>query len=470
MSQVRSTPKRTAAIATAAVVTLAAGPVASGAPDGDSNTQHPVTGSLHNTCDFPKAGAQPVTAGITATFPISVPPGKPVQGTEVSAKLVLPEPTVTALADAGVVSVEGIAHLDVPATYLGETTPAQARLGIIARPLPANGELQVEGRGEMDAVPTARPGDMVLRLGPPELALLLRTADGSLISDDPVAVVSCTAEAGQDTALTTVRVAPPAEDTTTPPPPGTSAPGGSDSPTTESGSAPPHADGARTEDEEDPGPCGAEIPDDAILTKRGFYNVVATTTVKKLDSEVVFGPPGYLGGDVWIWLRNDPETGTRLFCNGIRGDLLLPATRGSFTLFRFVPATSLIDVLPVGPAEGAIDPHTQDFTGQAITDMRLRDVRVNGTPFDVGPNCGTGTPIKIDLAAKQTEWNLATGGVMEADFTIPEFGTCGVTESLDPLFTNLVSGPGNHIRLEFSGIKDCTIPDPPPVCEQSAGR
>jgi hypothetical protein len=192
--------------------------------------------------------------------------------------------------------------------------------------------------------------------------------------------------------------------------------------------------------------------------------------VRKLNAEVTFGPPAWLGGGVWIWRRPRPGGGRPLFCNGIEGLLALPPTRGSFTIFRFVPASSLINVVPVGLAEGVIDPITFDFDGRAVTDMLLTDVRVGGTPMDVGPNCRTATPIAIDLHAEPTEWNLANGGVIQAEFTIPPFVGCGVAEPLDSLFTNLVSGPGNHIKIQFSPIRQCSLaPTPPPVCPPVGG-
>lgn len=470
--------RRIVAITVAAVLAMGLGQVASGVPGGEQDgAQDPVTKSLRSTCDFPVAGAQQhVLATITATFPVSAPAGAGVAATDITASLVLPEPAVAALRAAGARSVEGIAYLELAVAYPAGPGTAPVRLEITAQPLPDAGELLVEGPGAMDPVPAADPGELVFALGAPRLALVLRTEDGGLITDESVAVVPCTPEPDQDTALATVRVTEPDEaGTSTQPPPRTTGPttapggpatdpGGSPDSPGEPGQAPPATA------EEEPGPCGDVIPPDAAKSLNGYYDVVVKTIVKKLGSEITFGPPGYLGGQVWIWRRPRPGGGRPLFCNGIQGALALPAMRGSFVIFRFVPTTALVNVIPVGVAEGVVDPITFRFTGRAVTNMTLSDVRVGGTPLDVGPNCQTETPITIDLQAEQKDWNLANGGVMAAEFTIPEFSGCGVVEPLDSLFTNLVSGPGNQIRIDFGPIRQCSQANPPPpVCAPAGG-
>lgn len=449
-------------IVVAAATVLAVGQVAAGTPDGDQDgMQEPVTRSVLSTCDFPTAGARPATTSVTAAFPVAAPPDGQVVASDVGASVALPEPTVAALRAAGAKSIEGLAYLDLTVTQSGEPGAGQVRLEIPAQPLPEAGELVVAGPAEMDPVPTGRPGELTVALAPPRLALVLGTEDGGLITEQSVAVASCTLAPDQDLTLTTVAVVAGHDGvgTATRVPPGGSDP------------APEEGSGSTTAPVE-PGPpgaadnpCGEGIPPDAAKSLNGYYDIVVTATVAKLGSEIVFGPPAYMGGQVWIWRRPRPGGGPPLFCNGLRGALALPPALGSFTVFRFAPASSMVRIIPIGEAEGVVDPITFEFTGVAVNAMTLADVRVGGTPLDAGQHCATGPPVTIALRAAQKDWNLANGGVMESDFTIPEFAGCGVVEPLDTVFTNLVSGPGNHVKIEFSPIRQCSnAPEPPPVC------
>ncbi|GAB3487937.1 DUF6801 domain-containing protein [Amycolatopsis cihanbeyliensis] len=465
---------RGVAIAAVAALTLVAGPVAAGsAPETGDAVLQPVTTSLRNTCEFPAAGTQPLTAGVTASFPTVVEAPRELPAAEVSVGLVFPAETVTALRAAGRDSLAGTVRVNVFAQHAGKRARVQAKAELPAQPLPAEGELAVRAPGELEPIATSVAGEVALTLDRAEL-ILLGEAEGA----ESPAGVFCTLEEGQDAALGTVRVAA-ADRTPTPTPTTerTSPAAESSTPSTPSPrsttAAPEASQPARRAPEGPPGAaadtanlCGTEIPEDAIQVRRGYYDVVVTAGVTKLDSDIVFGPPGYLGGDLWLWLRSNPDTGGILYCNGIKGDLWLPETRDSFVIFRFVPTSALVKVTQTAPAEGSVDPLEFVFQGTATAMMTMRDVQVNGTPLDVGPNCGTSVPIEIELSSEPGEWDLANGGVMESEYSIPEFANCGTKEPLDSLFTNLVSGPGNHIRIEFSPIRECSVPDPPPVCAQ----
>ncbi|WP_216213135.1 DUF6801 domain-containing protein [Amycolatopsis aidingensis] len=484
MLSVRSVPRRRsrgAAVAAVAALTLVAGPVAAGsAPDTGDAVLQPVTTSLRNTCEFPGAGSQPLTAGLTASFPTVVRAPEDLRAADVSVGLVLPAGTVTALRAAGMDSLAGTVRVNAFAQHAGKRAKAQAKAELPAQPLPDDGELVLRLPGELEPIATNAAGEVALTLDRPELILLGEAETGTGAETGAAgspAGVFCTVEEGQDTALATVRVAaadrtPTPSTTTDPSTPGST--GSSTRSTIPSQSTVDTTDASSSAHRAGEGPpgaaadtanlCGTEIPPDAIQVRRGYYNVVVTAGVRKLDSDIVFGPPGYLGGDLWLWLRRNPDTGGILYCNGISGDLWLPETRDSFVIFRFVPASALVKVSQTAPAEGSVDPLEFVFEGTATAMMTMRDVRVNGTPLDVGPDCGTRVPIEIELSSEPGEWDLANGGVMESEYTIPEFANCGVTEPLDSLFTNLVSGPDNHIRIEFSPIRECSVPDPPPVC------
>ncbi|MBC6450579.1 hypothetical protein [Actinokineospora xionganensis] len=155
------------------------------------------------------------------------------------------------------------------------------------------------------------------------------------------------------------------------------------------------------------------------------------------------------------------------------GEMLMPPAPGYFVVFRFVPVTNNTSFVQVGDATGTID--IEDFAA-AETKVKVKlnlvisEVKQNGVPLDVGPNCRTVTPVDLELsgtinlgARKVNE----TEPVVEADraatiktsYTIPAFTGCGATENLSPLMTGLVSGPGNelitYLYNHCFGTSDC---------------
>ncbi|NUT51520.1 MAG: hypothetical protein HOV94_30120 [Saccharothrix sp.] len=161
------------------------------------------------------------------------------------------------------------------------------------------------------------------------------------------------------------------------------------------------------------------------------YQVDGVTRIAKLQSDLVIGP-GRLDAEL------DLSSGT------ITGDLWLPPSDGYFIVFGFVPTTARTEMIPVGKVTGTI------FDGQvnahAEVDIKLGDVAVDRQPLDVGPACVTAEPASLDVFGpfEMTKMKL-TGS-----YAIPTFGGCQGRERLDPLFTGLISGPGNTIELTLT--------------------
>lgn len=141
------------------------------------------------------------------------------------------------------------------------------------------------------------------------------------------------------------------------------------------------------------------------------------------------------------------------------GEMLMPPAPGYFVVFRFMPVTNNTSFVQVGDATGSID--IANFAeAKAIVKVKLNlvisEVKQNGAPLDVGPNCHTVTPVDLDLsgtinlgARKVNETEPVDkddlAGTIKASYVIPAFTGCGVTENLSPLMTGLVSGPGNKL-------------------------
>lgn len=151
--------------------------------------------------------------------------------------------------------------------------------------------------------------------------------------------------------------------------------------------------------------------------------------------------------------------------------LQLPPSRATFLTYGFMPTSARVDFVPRGPL--TVVQTGDDFFGQPILttigghqDIRLHDVRVNGTPLDVGPDCHTVRPLDIVLNGRKDaglpgddgkpDYDIQDGGPLTDDnLVIPPFTGCaGHGENLDALFTAAISGPGNSLNLVQGRICD----------------
>ncbi|MDH6577235.1 DUF6801 domain-containing protein [Kitasatospora sp. MAP5-34] len=147
------------------------------------------------------------------------------------------------------------------------------------------------------------------------------------------------------------------------------------------------------------------------------------------------------------------------------GTLTLPVADTTFLTYGFIPTTAKMELKPVGLMTIVVTGSTVwqqpiEFTIGGYQTMRLFDVRVNGTPLDVGPDCHTASNINLVLRGKedsylpgggngQPDYSIQGGGPLsQTDLYIPEFTGCGTHgENLDALFTAAVSGPANSLNL-----------------------
>ncbi|MFE2756544.1 hypothetical protein ACFXGA_31560 [Actinosynnema sp. NPDC059335] len=164
---------------------------------------------------------------------------------------------------------------------------------------------------------------------------------------------------------------------------------------------------------------------------RVSYQVDGVTRIAKLQSDLVIGP-GRLDAEI------DLASGT------ITGDLWLPPADGYFVVFGFVPTTARTTLTPVGRVSGTIS--EGQVEARAEVDIGLGDVAVNEQPLDAGPACATAEPASLGLAGPFELAQMRLTGV----YAIPSFGNCLGRERLDPLFTGLISGPGNAIDLTLT--------------------
>jgi hypothetical protein len=337
-------------------------------------------------------------------------------------------------------------------------------------PLPETGSLDIAAAGSVAALSSGTPGDLVLTAGDFHLDLALLTEKGTP-AERPSLSVACTLEsADPDSArLATVRVT--ASDATP------STPSRSSAPPTQPSRAPAQkGNGLELAPSDSPGTKGSGPPCHenptytvslvAYLT--GLSNVnklggaslipVSCTQVDQGPSQLTPKPDG---------LHIFQHSVGRLFNNGATQSI---PGRSTFLTFGFTPTSAVMVLEQTGPM--TIDSDLNLTKGHGDTDIRiplvirLSDVRVNGTPLDVGPNCRTRGSLysKDPDPSRDTKdhvhlrgtvergptgnvgYTLTSGGPLTTTLTIPPFTGCGVGEDLDGLLTASISGSENYTK------------------------
>ena len=81
--------------------------------------------------------------------------------------------------------------------------------------------------------------------------------------------------------------------------------------------------------------------------------------------------------------------------------------------------------------------------------LQLSDAEVDGTPLNLGPDCGTARPVTINLTGTAPEYSgPVVGGILRGSAEIGAFARCGTDgDDLNPLLTALFSGPTNPLIM-----------------------
>jgi hypothetical protein len=152
------------------------------------------------------------------------------------------------------------------------------------------------------------------------------------------------------------------------------------------------------------------------------------------------------------------------------GELSFPDAESTFLTFGFQPTTARVEFIkePVTIVTVQEPGGQPDTTVGYYQRLRLYDVKVNGVPLDVGPDCRTASPIDTVLHGAHDEYDVLGGGTLRGVIEIPPFTGCGSGgEDLSPLFTAAISGPDNAIEVNQSDVcqiaAGCTVPAVPPL-------
>ncbi|MFI1091182.1 DUF6801 domain-containing protein [Streptomyces sp. NPDC020917] len=151
--------------------------------------------------------------------------------------------------------------------------------------------------------------------------------------------------------------------------------------------------------------------------------------------------------------------------------LTLPPSHSTFLTYGFMPTTADVEFVPRGVF--TVVQVGDDFFNQPILttiggyqDIRIHNVKINGTPLDVGPNCHTATPVDVVMHGRKDgqlpdndgkpDYDIKDGGPLTDDnLVIPPFTGCASHgEDLDALFTSALSGPGNSLNMSQGHLCD----------------
>ncbi|MPZ84526.1 MAG: hypothetical protein GEV28_30720 [Actinophytocola sp.] len=406
--------------------------------------------------------------------------GEPIQPTDVTATVTAPNAALADFAALHAATVAGTAELTTEVSQGADAaTVAWSGLDVLAAPVPDTDDLVLAASGAVAPVTVSAPGDVTLTAGALVLDLSMYQADGS--ATDPAGLsVACRLDPGQDGRLATIAV-PDADLPSTSGPPTSTPDGGIEVGPPPDGSSPPGASRPRAGGEPPPGcfdfknsPTAA--PNCAYMA--GYSNVA------KLHGSVLLGvgpdEPNLhisLGDRLVVYPAGSPECPDtdEAFCRFAidtisSATLDIPAARATFLAFGFMPVTATMKLTETAYAhvvsrsfryQDRQDPTKNAFplvvTSLGTMSARIYDVAINGISFDVGPACRPEDDLAVELhghsATQSTrdpdEYTVPDGGPQDGMSTIPPFSGCrGVTgENLDLLFTGMVSGPGNYVKM-----------------------
>ncbi|WP_445407863.1 DUF6801 domain-containing protein [Streptomyces albidoflavus] len=449
-----------------------------------------VEAELPYTCAFP-SGPQAATVRVAARFPDSAAKGEAIVPAEVTTTVELPEAAVAELDAAPGAEVRASTELAV-ALSQGEAR-AEASWRGTAQPatVPAGGPLVLESTGDVPSVTPGSAGELQLRAGGLKLAMEAQAGSATSGPDQetpaPVSA-SCTLgeDAPEDGLLATIPVTggdagaspqnpSPSERPSESTGPDTAKPGGT--------KAPPGRLRVEAADPHDAPHCTAKEVTGNTLTAyiTGYSNVrkldgaslipLACMVIEQVDAE-------FPGPDDEFLFRQPADVEL-----SYQGRRQTPPAKATFLTYGFVPTTATMVLEQVGRMnlEGDFylrEPVTVVSTIRASLVLRLSDVKVNGTPLDVGPDCRTETPLisrepepdrypgdhmvlhglsEQYTGEDATGYQVSSGGPLTSEVTIPAFTGCGTDdgEDLNRLLTASISGPGNYVKQIQGQV--CTV-------------
>lgn len=426
-----------------------------------------------------ECGVEDATVAATVDISVDVPAtgevGRPVQPGAATLALTLSRADLDVLLPAGTDSVVSQAELVVKVAQGGESAEARWALSAPGTPLPPDGEVRLVHTGEVPYVTFDSAGEVTFSAG--ELTIDLLSTSASVEGGEPtVTTLTCRPGGGQGGSFATTQVTDvaPSRPSDTPEP---SAAAEGQEEEAERGIAverpetltddnadlcpvePPVGDMDASEaPQAPPGDPVSEfdIPTGGTL---GCAYAVGLANVRKLNGAMIINDPQKSPALISVLANKHTASRSPRAKGGyyIRidslGNLKLRDAESTFLTFGFQPVTAKVSFEngPITISTGTIGvaPNKVAFsTAFFRQSLRIHDVKVNGTPLDVGPNCRTSKSFKVVLNGGEKYIHVFLGGLLEGEVDIPAFTGCGTGgEDLSPLFTASLSGPGNGVFM-----------------------
>ncbi|THA33319.1 hypothetical protein E6R18_10450 [Streptomyces sp. A1277] len=463
---------RSVRVASVAGLALLAGLLSGG---GSAADESPGPLSLAAACGPEDSGtAAAATVGVSVDVPATGEAGRPVQPGPVTLTLTLSRADLAGLLPEGTGAVVSRVALKVKVAQNGESAEAPWELTAQSTSLPADGDVALVHSGEVPYVTFGSSGDVDFSVGEFTVELLSATATAEETAP-ALATLTCRLKEGEDGHLATTHVTDGS---------GTGPSGTPETPTTSAGGSgrvkgkditlePPAADDEDTDfcpvdppvgemdasEAPQPPPGDPVIPTD--LPTGGTFScayALGLANVYKLNGAMIINDPdnpaliSVLASKRTASRSAQKPGGAYLRIDSL-ANLDLPDAESTFLTFGFQPVTAKVS-FENGPITISTGNYGSGASRVAFStayfkqSLRLHDVKVNGTPLDVGSNCRTSKPFKVALDGGADYTNVALGGVLEGEVDIPPFTGCGTGgEDLNPLFTASLSGPGNRVFM-----------------------
>ncbi|MFG2626332.1 DUF6801 domain-containing protein [Streptomyces sp. NPDC048473] len=423
-------------------------------------------------CAVPNGNVR-VTVDVSAAFPASGAVGEPVQPDLVTVTVGISRADIEALLPAGSAAASSTVTLAVGVAQNDRTAEATWQsLTAPSTPLPADGEVQLVHSGQVPSVTVGAPGDVVFRAGTLTLGLRADTEATQIDGAEP-APLTCDLTADQDGRLATVPV-PGGADTTPTGTPATGEP--AEKGVREGISVEPGAVPAETADhcpiapavgemdwsEAPEPPAGDPLSELDVPTGglAGCAYAVGIANVRKLNGAMIINDPSRqpalisVAANKHIGQRKVTAKGGYYIRISSLGNLKLPDAESTFLTFGFQPVSAKVEFengpLTISTGNIGVGAGVVYFSvASFMQSLRLHDVKVNGVPLDVGPNCRTSKPFKVVLRGERPFYtDVFSGGLLSGEIDVPSFSGCGTgSEDLSPLFTASISGPGNLVTM-----------------------
>lgn len=468
------------------------------------------------------SGSGHATVEVAMNLPASAEAGKPVQPGPVKVTVGLARGDLAGLLPKGTDAVLSTASLAVEVSQNDQSATAMwSDLATPSTPVPAEGDVRLVHSGDVPTVTVGGTGDVTLTAGELKLGLLSATpgagsgagsgsgtatgsgsgsgsgtatgtatgtgsgsgsgsGDGS--TPQPVPLV-CEPAAHQDLRLGTVPVpgAGSGAPSTAPGSPTASTPGGGKGSTDADGGitvqprstpapvgkCPTVVPKGKADPSESPkAPPGATPGEFDLPGSPGCAYAIGAANIRKLNGAMIINDPEHKPVTISVLAVVHSSTRSSVQPGGLYlrldsvADLRLPDAESTFLTFGFQPVTAKVrfETGPVTISTGNVGSSVFSVISFEQS-LRLFDVKVNGTPLDVGSSCRTATPYKVVLNGGAKYTNVFYGGTLDGTIDIPRFSGCGANgEDLDPLFTASLSGPGNSIEMNQGTT---CIPDSP---------